>query len=133
MTSAMPYIETPPGQLSPYGVYTPTEVLLLQRAEKGWRGISRAEVRLALTADGWRASNAFAFFTGSQWGSWRPIYRTDPVHETREAAIKAMVERFHMEIGSVSEPGMQREAREIISWAESLCPAQGDLFGSVAA
>lgn len=128
----MPYIETPPGQLSPYGVYTPTEVLVLSRDEKGWRGVSRAEVRLALTAEGWRASRAYSFFTGSHLGSYRPIFGADPAHQTREAAIKAMVEAFHAELDGISDPSMQREAQEIIAWAEALCPAQMDLFGGKA-
>lgn len=107
-----------------------TETLSLPRDAKGWRGIDRANIRLSRTDEGWRSSLSFCFFRSEHWGQWRPIYLTDTVHPTREAAIKQQIAWMRERFGALENPAMQREASEMIAWAEALVPDQMELFAA---
>lgn len=117
-----------PGNKNEHGVYTPHEELELYR--KG--GGRRAAIDLVETPEGWRSYRGFAFFTGNWWGSTGPITDRCQPRPTREDAIREQIERFRRDFAKITDDGMQREAREIIAWAESLVPEQMDLFGAAA-
>lgn len=117
-----------PGSKNANGVFRPHEELELHR--KG--GGRRAAVDVVCTPEGWRSSRAFSFFTGSWWGSCGPITDRCEAHTTREDAIREQIERMRREFAGLTDPSMQREAREIVEWAESLCPDQLNLFEEVA-
>ncbi|AIT81255.1 hypothetical protein [Novosphingobium pentaromativorans] len=117
-----------PGTKNDCGVYCPHEELKLYR--KG--GGRRAAIDLVETPEGWRSYRGFSFFTGSWWGSTGPITDDCQPHPRREDAIREQIARFHRDFAKLTDPSMQREAREIIEWAESLVPDQMDLFGAAA-
>ena len=116
-------------QPNEHGVYPDQELLWLPRDKKGWQGIPRAEIALARCEDGWRAAHSYAFFTGSHLGSFRPIKASNPVHDTREAALTTAIDAFCRDVEGVrGEASMLREAQEMLAWAHGLIPVQGDLF-----
>ncbi|CDO34547.1 hypothetical protein [Novosphingobium sp. KN65.2] len=113
-----------PGTKNAHGVYRPHEEIELH--SKG--GARRAAIDLVETPEGWRSYRGFSFFTGNWWGSTGPITDACQPHPTRDDAIREQVARFHSDFEKLTDPSMQREAREIIAWAESLIPDQMDLF-----
>ncbi|WP_260581226.1 hypothetical protein [Sphingopyxis sp. PET50] len=117
-----------PGQKNDHGVYCPTEVLRMERDKKGWCGVARVEIDLCESSDGWRGSRGFQFFSGDHWGSCSPMTDDGPLHPTREAAIKEQVERLHRDFANLDDPAMQKEAREMLEWADGLVPVQMDMF-----
>lgn len=121
-----------PGTKNENGVYCPHEALSLKRESKGWRGCNRADVALVQTPEGWRGKTGFQLFSGSWWGHSGPLTDYCPPYPTREGAIQHCAAQFHKDFAKLDDPAMQREAREIIAWAEALCPAQMDLFGAAA-
>jgi hypothetical protein len=121
-----------PGTLNNAGVYCPTEVLRLPRDRKGWLGMDRCSIELCQTDEGWRSALNFQFFTGDLWGRGEPLSASGSVHATRAAAIGAKVEWMRARFANISG-GHEKEAREILAWADGLNPSQGDLFGSLAA
>lgn len=108
------------------GVYTDREVIELPSTRKG---MPLAEIRLAFTDAGWRATCAFSFTTGSWWGSSSPIMDYDPPFATREAAIAhaAADLRRSMEARCIEE-SMHRQRAMILAWVDDLLPAQLTLF-----
>lgn len=116
-----------PGTKNENGVYCPHETLELYR--KG--GGLRAEIALVQTTEGWRSKRGFSFFTGDWWGSSGPITDHGTAHPTREDAIKEQVDRMHREFVRITDASQQREAREILAWADAvLAPEQMDLFAA---
>lgn len=117
-----------PGQKNRNGVYCPTETLDMPRATKGWRGCHRVSIALAQTADGWRSHRSFSFFTGHCWGSGGPITDESPLHPTREAAIAEQVAHLRRQFAKLGIPSMQKEAAEMLEWADGLNPVQMEMF-----
>jgi hypothetical protein len=119
--------EWKPGTKNAHGVYCPHEVLEL-RYKVG--GVPRAEIALVQTRKGWRSKCGFSFRSGDWWGSFGPITNHCTPYPTREDAIREQVNRMHNEFAKIKDTGQQREAREILAWADSLLPAQRDLFAA---
>lgn len=115
-----------PGTKNENGVYRPHETLELLR--KG--GGLRAEIALVQTPEGWRSKRGFSFFSGNWWGSSGPITDHCAPHSTREAAIREQIDRMHREFEHIDDASQQKEAREILAWADGLLPAQKDLFAA---
>lgn len=116
-----------PGTKNPHGAYRPHEVLDL-RYKTG--GTPRAEISLVQTREGWRSKRGFSFRTGDWWGSSGPITDHCTPHPTREEAIREQINSLHNDFAKIKDAAQQREAREILAWADSLLPAQKDLFAA---
>ena len=88
-----------------HGVYTDREELRLF-AKRGT--IPLCEVRVADTAEGFRATACFAFQTGNWWGSSGPITDRDPPFPKREDAIAHAA--GHLQTSDRVVPGVRRAA-----------------------
>lgn len=120
-----------PNTKNDHGVYCPCERLTLRR-KSGMTALPLAEIRLAETPDGWRGATSFNLSTGSLLGSSRPITDHSAPHGNRNEAVKSCTDYLIGQLSNLSDADGGREAREIIAWANSLCPAQLDLFGDAA-
>lgn len=122
------------------GVYTDREVVELPIAKKGWRGFALAEVRVAETAEGWRAAAAFSFTTGNWWGCSSPITDHDTPFPTREAAIADAAAKLADKLSGagphIVEASMEAQRRKMIDWLrgfvvpERKMPTQLELFAA---
>ena len=120
-----------PNTKNDHGVYCPCERLTLHR-KSGMTAHPLAEIRLAETPDGWRGATSFNLSTGNLLGSSRPITDHCAPHSNRDDVVKVCADYLIGQLANLSDAGGGREVREIIAWAEELCPVQGDLFGDAA-
>jgi len=115
-----------------HGVYTDREELRLF-AKKG--AIPLCEVRVADTAEGFRATACFMFQTGNYWGSGGPITDRDPPFAVREDAIAHAAGRLAEKLESAKnavEPSMEGQRAQMVEWLTDLArgPDQLEMFAA---
>lgn len=115
-----------------HGVYVDHEDL---RLEEGKARVALAEVRVAETADGWRATTSFMFTTGNWWGSSSPIMDRDKPFAHRDEAVAYaaanLVDRLTSAPRHAVEPTMEGQRRKIVEWLTGLmkpAPRQMEMF-----
>lgn len=115
-----------------HGVYTDCEELRLF-TKKGT--IPLCEVRVADTAEGFRATACFMFQTGNYWGSFGPITDRDPPFALREDAIAHAAGRLAERLAGAKsgiEPSMEGQRAQMVEWLTDLArgPDQLEMFAA---
>lgn len=115
-----------------HGVYTDREELRLF-TKKG--AIPLCEVRVADTAEGFRATACFMFQTGNWLGSSGPITDRDPPFARREDAIAHAAGHLAEKLASAKnavEPSMEGQRAQIVEWLTGLArgPDQLEMFAA---
>ncbi|MEN2749325.1 hypothetical protein [Sphingomonas sp. T9W2] len=91
-----------------------------------------AEVRVAKTAAGWRATTGFSFTTGNWWGSSSPITDRDPVFPDRASAVANVAAKLADRLSSAPrhaiEPSMEGQRAKIVAWLVGLSHRQPEQF-----
>ncbi|TKD50562.1 hypothetical protein [Sphingomonas baiyangensis] len=115
------------GAKNMFGVYTPHEVLTLERDRKGWRGLPVASIELLHDSSGWRSAINYQFMHGDCAGHGEPLTDRSPHYPSRDAAIAGAAERLRPAAARRDDG----DARKVLAWLDELQPAQADLFASL--
>lgn len=115
-----------------HGVYVDHDCIRLDEAKTR---IALAEIRVAETPGGWRATSCFMFTTGNWWGCSSPITDHDKPFPHRDEAISYaaanLAERLTSAPRHAVEPTMEGQRRKIVEWLTKLtkpAPLQMEMF-----
>lgn len=112
-----------------HGVYVDHDDI---RLVDGKGRVPLAEVRVAKTAAGWRATTGFSFTTGNWWGSSSPITDRDPVFPDRASAVANAAAKLADRLSSAPrhaiEPSMEGQRAKIVAWLVGLSNRQPEQF-----
>ncbi len=115
-----------------HGVYAEHDDV---RLIDGKARIPLAEIRVAETEDGWRATPSFMFTTGNWWGMSSPITDHCPAFPDRSLAIGHAAQKLSEDLSSAPwhavTPPMESQRRKILDWLAGLMtqqPAQLEMF-----
>ena len=116
-----------------HGVYVDHDDI---RLFDGKGRVPLAEVRVARTAEGWRATTGFGFTSGNWWGSSSPITDRDPAFPDRESAVahaaNKLADRLSTAPRHAIEPSMESQRAKIVAWLTGLSNRQPEQFEMVA-